>query len=67
MSGALRARKSCRFPVTAVTDGCELPTRYWEPNLGPPQELLTLLSLCEIIKNVVSQKAKLRPHAFHPI
>ena len=30
--------KAVRFPVTAVTDGCELPTRHWEPNLGPLQE-----------------------------
>lgn len=44
MSGAPRARKSCRFPVTVVTNGCELPTRHWESNLGPLQGQQVLIT-----------------------
>lgn len=44
MSGAPRARKSCRFPVTVVTNGCELPTRQWESNLGPLQGQQVLIT-----------------------
>lgn len=44
MSGALRARKSCRFLVYEVTNDCELPTRHWESNLGPLQEQQVLIT-----------------------
>jgi hypothetical protein len=33
------------FPGIALTDGSELPCRYWELNLGPPDEQPALLAI----------------------
>lgn len=37
-----RSEKGIRSPGTGVRDGCDLPHRCWESNLGPIQEQVLL-------------------------
>ena len=36
--GSVRLDKAVGFPRTVVTDGCRLPSEYWEPHLGSLEE-----------------------------
>ena len=40
----LRSPEDVRSPETGVTDGCEPPCEYWEPNSGPLQKQQVFLA-----------------------
>lgn len=39
-----RGGEDIRSPESAVTDGCEPTSEYWESNSGPPEEQPVLLN-----------------------
>lgn len=76
LGGGVLAKEEARSPETGVTDIYDLPRGHWEPNQGPLEELLALLTvesspqpqgsyLCEWHRHLTSCPSFLLAH-IHP-